>query len=547
MRKRRLDFWTVVQIICFAVIIIFLIYPFFELFTQSVIAPDGSFTTQYFGQFFKLKYYYSTLKNSISVAVTVTIACLIIGIPMAYCVARYKLIGKPVINAMIIMSLMSPPFIGAYSWIVLLGRNGAITKFFAQFGIETPPIYGWTGIVVVFTLKLFPYIYLYVSGALSSIDSSLEEAAENLGSSKLKRILTVTMPVVIPTILSSALLVFMTTLADFGTPMLIGEGYKVLPVLIYEEYISEVGSNAGMASTLSIVIVLCSTAVLLIQNLIVAKKNYNMTALRPPEKIKLRVVPRILVSFVCAFVAFLGFLPQIVVVHSSFKKMNGPIFTEGFSLDSYKEIAYKLSSNIRNTFAFSGISIVIIVVFGMFVAYLSVKKRNKITSLLDTFVMLPYVIPGAVMGIAFLVSFNKAPIILAGTPAIMIIAYVIRKVPYTVRSTSGILYQIDSSIEEASISLGRTPMKTFFTVTARLMAPGVISGAILSWISTINELSSSIMLYSGNTGTISVAIYNEVARGGFGTAAALASILTLATLISLIVFQIIGKGKVSIV
>mgnify|MGYP003883182529 CR=1 FL=1 len=112
---------------------------------------------------------------------------------------------------------------------------------------------------------------------------------------------------------------------------------------------------------------------------------------------------------------------------------------------------------------------------------------------------------------------------------------------------SGILYQIDSSIEEASISLGRSPMKTFFTVTARLMAPGVISGAILSWISTINELSSSIMLYSGRTGTISVAIYNEVARGGFGTAAALASILTLVTLLSLLLFQIISKGKVSIV
>lgn len=547
MKRRKIDFWTGVQIVCYAVIIIFLVIPFFSLFAKSVIGPDGSFTLNNFAQFGKLKYYYSTLMNSLSIVITVTIACLLLGLPMAYFAARYNIIGKPVINAMIIMSLMSPPFIGAYSWIVLLGRNGAVTNFFANMGINLPPIYGWNGIVLVFTLKLFPYVYLYVSSALRNIDSSLEEAAENLGASKIRRVFSVTIPVVMPTVLSSALMVFMTALADFGTPMLIGEGYKVLPVLIYEEYISEVGSNAGMASALSVIIVLCSTIVLLVQNFVVAKKNYNMTALRPPAIVKLKNLPRILISLACFIVAFLGFLPQIVVVYSSFQKTNGPIFVKGFSLKSYTDILYKLSSNITNTFVYSIISIIIIVVLGMLVAYLSVKRKSKSTKLLDTLIMFPYVIPGAVLGIAFLLTFNNPPVVLAGTPLILIAAYVVRKVPYTVRSTSGILYQIDSSVEEASISLGRSPMKTFFTVTARLMAPGVISGAILSWISTINELSSSIMLYSGKTGTIAVAIYNEVARGGYGTAAALASILTLATLISLILFQVVSKGKVSIV
>ncbi|HHV50326.1 MAG TPA: iron ABC transporter permease [Clostridiales bacterium] len=545
--KRRLDFWSVVKFACFALMLVFLVYPFFSMFAKSIISPEGGVTFDNFAQFFKLKYYYSTLKNSLSICITVTLTCLALGIPMAYCATRYNLIGKSVMNVMIIMSLMSPPFIGAYSWIVLLGRNGALTKFLTNLGINMPSIYGWGGIVLVFTIKLFPYVYLYVSGALGSIDSSLEEASESLGSGKFRRIMTVTLPVVMPTILSSGLMVFMTSLADFGTPMLIGEGYKVLPVLIYEEYISEVGTNAGMASTLSVIIVLCSTFVLLLQNAVVMKKNYNMSALRPPAVIKLRPIPRVLISFACILVAFLGFLPQIVVVVSSFRKTSGPIFTSGFSLNSYRDIAYKLSQNIKNTFTFSITAIILIVIFGMLVAYLSVKRRSKTSTLLDTMVMFPYVIPGAVLGIAFLSAFNKPPIVLAGTPIIMIVAYVVRKLPYTVRSTSGILYQIDSSIEEASISLGRSPMKTFFTVTARLMAPGVISGAILSWISTINELSSSIMLYSGRTGTISVAIYNEVARGGFGTAAALASILTLVTLLSLLLFQIISKGKVSIV
>ena len=166
---------------------------------------------------------------------------------------------------------------------------------------------------------------------------------------------------------------------------------------------------------------------------------------------------------------------------------------------------------------------------------------------MDILVMFPYVIPGAVLGISLLITYNKGPILIAGTPLILIIAYIIRKMPYTVRSSSAILQQIDSSVEEASISLGETPMKSFFKVTVRIMMPGIVSGAILSWISTINELSSSIMLYTGKTATISVAIYTEVVRASFGTAAALASILTVATLLSSVLFNIISKGKVSVV
>jgi len=466
---------------------------------------------------------------------------------MAYITTRFNIYWKKLINMMIIMSLMSPPFIGAYSWIMLLGRNGFLTKLFERIGINTPPIYGFGGIVLVFTLKFFPYVYLYVSGAMSSIDRSLEEAAENLGSSKLRRTLTVTMPVIMPTLAAGAIMVFMSSLADFGTPMLIGEGYKVLPVLVYEEYMSEMGGNANMAGALSVIIVLCSTTVLLIQKYAVSRKNYVMTAMRPPIIEELSTWKRLLLTAVCMVVSVIAFLPQIVVVITSFIKTNGPIFVDGFSLESYQKIFYKLSKNITNTFTYSIIAIAIIVVLGMLLSYLVVKKKSKLTSVLDLLIMFPYVIPGAVLGISLLVAFNKPPLILSGTASIMVIAYVVRKMPYTIRSSSAMLYQIDPSIEEASINLGVSPMKTFFKVTARMMAPGVLSGAILSWITTINELSSSIMLYSGKTATISVAIYTEVVRSSFGTAAALASILTVATILSLLLFNVISKGKVSVV
>ncbi len=545
--KDYLSFWNVVKYVSLLLLLVFLVYPLFAIVFRSIFNNDGGLTLQNYKTFFTKAYYYRTLTHSLKVSLITTVLAVMVGVPLAYITTRFNIFAKKLINILIIMSLMSPPFIGAYSWIMLLGRNGFITNLFAKIGITMPPIYGFGGIVLVFTLKLFPYVYLYVSGAMSSIDRSLEEAAENLGSSKLRRIFTVTMPVIMPTLAAGALMVFMTSLADFGTPMLIGEGYKVLPVLIYEEYMSEMGGNANMAGALSVLIMLCSAVVLLIQKYVVSRKNYVMTAMRPPIVEKVSLPKRILLTSICLIVAMIAFLPQIVVVITSFIKTSGPIFVKGFSLGSYEKIFYKLSKNIINTFSFSIIAIIIIIVFGMLLSYLVVKRKGKITGLLDTMIMFPYVIPGAVLGISMLVAFNKQPLLLSGTPAILIIAYVIRKMPYTIRSGSAILYQIEPSIEEASINLGVSPMKTFFKITARMMLPGVLSGAILSWITTINELSASIMLYSGKTATISVAIYTEVVRSSFGTAAALASILTVATILSLLFFNWVTKGKGSVI
>ncbi|GMQ64568.1 ABC transporter permease [Vallitalea maricola] len=542
--RKFFNFWNVTRIIAFATLAVVLIYPFFSMLRESFVSQEtGGFTFANYLEFFKYPYYYKTLFNSLSVVITATILSTLIGLPMAYITTRYNIWGKPLINIMIILSLLSPPFIGAYSWILLLGRNGFLTNIFRNIGIELPTIYGWTGIVLVFTLKFFPYVYLFVSGALKSMDSSIEEAAENLGVSGIKKLFTITFPLILPTITAGALMVFMTSLADFGTPMLIGEGYKVLPVLIYEEYMSEIGGNATIASMLSVIIIICAVAILLVQKLVIAKKSYMMSSLRPPKVVKLTKGKRIGLTVFCLVIAGIAMVQQVVVVITSFIKTNGPIFVKGFSLDSYKMIISKLSTNISNTFLYSTIAIIIMVIAGLLLSYLIVRKKSKVNSLLDILIMFPYVIPGAVLGISLLVAFNKGPVMLAGTAWILIIAYVIRKLPYTIRSSTAILYQIDPSIEEASINLGVSPMKTFFKTTARLMAPGVLSGAILSWITTINELSSSVILYTGKTATISVAIYTEVVRASFGTAAALASILTVTTIVSILIFNKISGGK----
>lgn len=541
--RHEFGFWSIVIIVLLVLAAIFIVYPFAKLFYQSFFPKGGAFSLSNYAKFFSKKYYMVGLRNSMIICVCTTILGTLIGIPMAYISTRFNIWGKRIINMAVVLSMLSPPFIGAYSWILLLGRAGFITKLLEKLGIEIGSIYGFQGILLVFTLKLFPYVYMYVSTALQNFDSSLEEASESLGVHGFKRIWHVTLPVIMPTILSAALIVFMTSLADFGTPMLIGEGFKTLPVMIYEKYLSEVSSNASFASTLSVIIVCCSLLVLAVQKIIIARKNYTMSAMRPPEVVKLSTGKRILATAGVGLVALLAVLPQITVVVTSFLKTNGPLFVKGFSLDSYRAIIGKLSTNIRNTFTFSVIAIIIMMILGLLLAYIIVRRRGKIANLLDTLVMFPYVIPGSVLGISLILAFNQKPVILTGTVLILVVSYTIRKLPFTLRSSIATLYQIDPAIEEASISLGVPPMKTFAKTTAILMLPGMLSGAVLSFIATINELSSTIILYSGKTGTISVAIYTEIFKDGYGTAAALATILTVSTVIALIIFDKVSGGK----
>ena len=531
------DFWFFTKLFVILAMCLFIVYPFYTIITKSVFSSKVEGITLYnFKRFFTKPYYYQTLLRSMVVCFSTVLTTTLVGVPIAYLITRYNIPGKKILHIFIIMSLMSPPFIGAYSWIILLGRNGLVARALAKIGMTAPTIYGRGGI-----------IFVYTSGAMNSIDSSLEEASENLGMNKIRRIWTVTLPVILPSILAGCIMVFMTCLADFGTPMLLGEGYTVLPVLVYNEYMSESATDPYMASALSVIIVFCSLVMLSFQKLVVDKRNYTMSSLRPPQETKLHGFKRFLASLPIYIVVCLAFLPQIVVVCQSFIERSFSGVIKGVNLNNYRTIMSRLGRNIRNTYVFSMVAIVFIIFIGILVSYVLVRKKGKIASLIDTLIMFPYVIPGSVLGIGLIVAFNRKPLILVGTAAIMIISYVIRKLPYTVRSGSAFLYQMDPFVEEASINLGVSPMKTFFTVTARMMLPGIMSGAVLSWITCINELSSSIMLYSGKTSTIAVAIYQEVVRMSDGTAAALATILTLTTIVSLVIVFRATKGKVKIV
>ncbi|HIX04876.1 MAG TPA: iron ABC transporter permease [Candidatus Fournierella pullicola] len=542
--KPRKDVWMVISVVILALYALFMIYPLFMLLRNAVIDSGGQFTLDYFVKFLSKQYYLGTVLNSFKVSISATILTMIIGVPLAYFYNMYEIKGARFLQIIIILCSMSAPFIGAYSWILLLGRNGLITNFIKNLtGIKLPSIYGFGGILLVLCLQLYPLVFLYVSGALKNVDNTLLEASENMGCTGVKRFFTVIIPLCAPTIIAAMLMVFMRAFADFGTPLFIGEGYRTFPVEIYNSFMSETGGDTHFASAVAVIAIIITAIIFLFQRFVNSKFQFTMNALHPIERKKAKGIRGVLIHVFCYGVVTVAYAPQLYVIYTSFQNTSGKLFVDGYSLNSYVDAFSKLGNAIPNTFLIGGVALIVIVALSILVAYLVVRRSNIVSKFIDTLSMVPYVIPGSVVGIALIMAFSSGPIVLVGTATIMIVALVIRRNSYTIRSSVATLQQIPMSIEEAAISLGSSKLKAFFKVTMPMMANGIISGALLSWIAIITELSTGILLYNYRTTTLTIQIYTYVSRGSYGVAAAMACVLTVMTTISLLIFIKFSKNK----
>ena len=540
-KRFRLDVWGWTTIVILLLYVLFLLYPL-SLLLKMAFSDGVHFTLENFAKFFSRKYYSITLLNSFKVSIAATIASVVVGVVLGYFMSVFKVRGAKLLRMCIVMATMSAPFVGAYAWIMMLGRNGVITNFLSDlFGITMPDIYGFNGIMLGFVTQLFPLVFLYVQGAMSKMDASLMEASENLGCTGFKRFFTVVLPLISPTVLAGALLVFVRAMSDFGTPMLIGEGYRTFTVILYNEFVGEVSQNKGFASAIAIIAILITMVVYFSQNFVAKKQAFSMNALHRIEKKQLHGFSNFIVHFITYVVVGISILPQLYVVYTSFLKTSGQIYVAGYSLQSYQDMFSRLGRSIQNTIVIPAVSLLIVVFLAVLIAYVAVRRRNVLSGAVDVISMIPYVIPGTVIGIAMISAFNREPLVLTGGMLIMVVALVVRRLPYTIRSSVAILQQIPLYVEEAALSLGSSKPKAFFTVTLPMMSSGVLSGAILSWVTLISELSTAILLYTGKTQTLTVAIYTQIVRGNYGIASAMATVLTVMTLLSLLIFNKISK------
>lgn len=230
----------------------------------------------------------------------------------------------------------------------------------------------------------------------------------------------------------------------------------------------------------------------------------------------------------------LALLPQLYVAYLSFRKNSQTVFFPGYTFDSYREAGRRLlGRSLFNTTFYAAASVFIIIVLAIVIAYLVVRRFNTLNSLIDTTAMLPYIMPGAVIGIALVLAFNTGPIAITGSMAIMILALVIRRMPYTIRSATATLQQLPMSLEEASRSLGASKIRTFTRITVPLMGSGIASGAILSLVTVLTEMSAGIILYNNSTITLTMSAYVAISRGNYGLATAFSTVLMVLTILIL--------------
>jgi iron(III) transport system permease protein len=517
-----------------AFLCLFLFWPLATTFLRAFMRSGNKFNLGKLGfsgfeKFISSSLYRRSLLNSFIVGISVTGFSLIIGVPMGYFVARVKIPGKSLMLSLGILPVIMPSFIGAFSWIILLGRQGVVRHFLnaalAPLGLALPTIYGMFGMIFVMTLTYYPFVFLLSHGAFSSANALLEDAGTLMGADRWRVLRTITFPLVIPSIGAAALLVFIRAIGNFGIPAIIGGDQYVLPTLIYFRVNGFWDLNG--ASSIAVVNVVITGAVLWYQKYIVSRREYETISASHVE-IRQHEHPamRIIAALYCFIVLLVSLAPQIVIVVMAFFEKWQGLFPEGFTLANFSRIPKNSSSEFLNSLFLSTLATLLTAVLGSIVAYITERRRPKGAALLDMAVMAPFILPGTVVSVALLSAFSGKSIIpLGGTYTIIIIAYMVRRTPYVYRSVAASLTQLNPSLEEASTIAGAHWIYTFRRVSVPLILPGIISGSILTFSTLLQELSTTILLYGAKTRTVPIQIYGAVADGKLGEASALSVIL----------------------
>jgi iron(III) transport system permease protein len=525
-----------IGLVAVAIALLFLVYPL----TSSILGAfvrNGqplsveNLTFVNFERFFISASYQRALWHSIATGAAATAIATAISLPMAYATARVTIPFRATVLALSVLPLIAPPFIGAYAWIILLGNNGIITNLLRTYvGIGLPSIYGFFGVVVALALSYFPYVFLVLQGAMAAVDTHIEEAATIAGASRWRVLRTVTLPMILPSVAAGMLIVFIKAIGDFGVPSILGGEYQVLPTLIYYQIHGFFNLNAAAAiAMVNVALTLVALAVLAWVNRVGAIATVTGTARRATKP-----VPNALRWSLIAYVWFIlifANLPQAITVLYSFSERWGDtMFPSVYGLENYRRISGELMRPVMNSLILAGAATLICLIFGTVTAHAVARGRVVGRWAIDLIIMVPFVLPGLVIGVAYLVAFNEAPLVLTGTATILVMAYFTRRVAFVFRSANAAILQLDRKLEEASTICGADWLTTMRRVTLPLIAPALLAGGVLVFATLIGEVSVTVLLYSAKWKTLTIAIYEYLLGNDIAKASALGTVTIILTL-----------------
>ncbi|MBC8232755.1 iron ABC transporter permease [bacterium] len=533
-------------------LILFVLFPLFQVFKNCFVVQEAGKSTatlKYFVELLSKSYNRQPFYNSIILGLCVAVIGTFIGFIFAYAVTKTDVPFKKFFQATATLPIISPPFVIALSAILLLGRNGLITRkiFLDALGIDLYSagfdIYGLTGLVIVETLAYFPTAFLLLVGVLSSIDPALEDAAHSLGASGGKSLRSITLPLALPGIASSMLLLFIESMADFGNPLILSGRFNVLSVQAYLQITGN--DNLPGGSTLAIILLIPSLTAYFLQNYLLEKRFRQkafVTLTGKASGVRIRGVEKRIkypVLAICLLtVVFISLFYGLVLV-GSFTKLWGVDYS--FTMVNYVE-AFRLGWDyIQDSLLLAAIATPLTGLLGMFIAYLVKRKRFIGSRFMDVTSMLTFAVPGTVVGIGYILAFNQKPLMLQGTAAIIVLLFIFRNMPVGIRSAAAALEQIDTSIDDASTDLGAGSLTTFRRILLPLITPAFFAGLAYSFVRCMTAISAVIFVISGNWNLITVAIMGFVENSDFSQAAALSIILIFFVMVALGIIQILLK------
>lgn len=491
----------------------FILYPVLRVLWISVTDDQSNFTLIHFSNFFRRPLFREALWNTLWSGGLVVIFSAMLALPLAYVLARYEFRGKLLLQTAATLPLVIPPFVGAVAMQLILGRSGMVNLLLMDwFDISIPFMEGLNGVVLVQTLHFFPFILLNTVVSLSNIDASLEEMAQNLGCHGIRLFYRVTLPLMLPGFIAGALLTFIRAVDDLGTPLMLN--YKTL--LAPQAYlrITTIGMDDVDGYVVCVVLVVLSMVTLLLARKYLSLAEYATVQRAAPVSRRLQGKHLALVWFVIAAILGISLLPHIGIVLLSFAKVwSFSLLPSTYTLGHYEEILFRVPYFVINTLTYTLLAAALDVVLGATIAFLLLRTGVPGRNFLDAIATMPLAIPGVVLAVGYLRVFHGWDFPGLGVPLtsswlILVVAYTMRRLPYTVRACYAALQQVHVTLEESAQNLGASRFRTFVKITLPMISGGLVAGGLIAFVTSCVELASTIMLVPRiELGPISYGIY----------------------------------------
>ena len=478
----------------------FLLYPLVFVFSNAFFM-SGGFSPLYFKLMFTSPSYTTILANSINLGLVVTLLTTLLSLPLTFLLVRYEFPGKVLLNGLILIPLVLPPFVGAIGMRQLLARFGSINLLLLEAGLIDQPIDwlggGLAGVIILQVLHLYPIMYLNLAAALANVDPSVEEAARNMGASGFRLFRTVTFPLMLPGYFAGAIIVFIWSFTDLGTPLVFD--YRDLISVQIFDMVTDLHQNP-MGYAFVAAVILLTLLFFYVSKRLIGGNGYAMLGRGHVASVMRPASPSlaVLIYAVVLGLSAIALIPHLGVLFTSISaRWFLTVLPTEYTSKFYREIfAQDLTMvSIKNSLFLSSLSTVLDIVLGVTIAYLLARKRVPGRDMLDSLAMLPLALPGLVMAFGYVAAFSATPLDPRINPVpLLVAAYAVRRLPYMMRAAYAGFQQTNIALEEAAMNLGASPLKTIYQITFPLVFANLVAGAVLCFSFSMLEVSDSLVL-----------------------------------------------------